>query len=87
MKIGVRAPNKPPVVVSLLLAIIALIAYFVSTPARVLDCDVRIHRWSSRRPGGNLKREAGLDSCRVGRATTEALSHDSDPQRLRGLPS
>jgi hypothetical protein len=33
MKIGIHAPNKPPVVVSLLLAILALIAYFVNTPA------------------------------------------------------
>jgi hypothetical protein len=33
IKIGIRAPNKPPVVVSLLLAILALIAYFVNTPA------------------------------------------------------
>jgi len=33
MKIGIHAPDKPPVVVSLLLAILALIAYFVNTPA------------------------------------------------------
>jgi hypothetical protein len=33
MKIGIHAPNKPPVVVSLLLAILALIGYFVDTPA------------------------------------------------------
>ena len=31
MKIGIRAPNKPPVVVSLLLAILALIGYFVDS--------------------------------------------------------
>jgi hypothetical protein len=33
MKIGIHAPDKPPVVVSLLLAILALIGYFVNTPA------------------------------------------------------
>ena len=33
MKIGLHAPNRPPVIVSLLLAILALIGYFVDTPA------------------------------------------------------
>jgi hypothetical protein len=33
MKIGIHAPNRPPVIVSLLLAILALIGYFVDTPA------------------------------------------------------
>jgi hypothetical protein len=31
MKIGLHAPSKPPVVVSLLLAILALIGYFVDS--------------------------------------------------------
>jgi hypothetical protein len=33
MKIGIHAPNRPPVIVSLLLASLALIGYFVDTPA------------------------------------------------------
>ena len=33
MKIGIHAPSKLAVVVSLLLAILALIGYFVNTPA------------------------------------------------------
>ena len=33
MKIGIHTPNKPPVVISLLLAILALIGYFVNTQA------------------------------------------------------
>ena len=33
MKIGIDAQNRPPVIVSLLLAILALIGYFVDTPA------------------------------------------------------
>jgi hypothetical protein len=33
MKIGIHAPNRPPVIVSLLLAILALIGYFVDAPA------------------------------------------------------
>ena len=33
MKIGIHAPSKPAVIVSLLLAILALIGYFVNTPA------------------------------------------------------
>jgi hypothetical protein len=33
MKIGIHPPSRPPVVVSLLLAILALIGYFVNTPA------------------------------------------------------
>ena len=31
MKIGIHSPNKPPVVVSLLLAILALIGYYVDS--------------------------------------------------------
>ena len=31
MKIGIHAPDKPPVVVSLLLAILALIGYYVDS--------------------------------------------------------
>jgi len=33
MKIGIHAPSKPAVIVSLLLAILALIGYFLDTPA------------------------------------------------------
>ena len=31
MKIGIHAPNRPPVIVSLLLAILALIGYYVDS--------------------------------------------------------
>ena len=33
MKIGIHAPDKPPVIVSLLLAILAVAGYFVNAPA------------------------------------------------------
>ena len=33
MKIGIHAPDKPPVILSLLLAILAVAGYFVNAPA------------------------------------------------------
>jgi len=66
MKIGIHAPDKPAVVVSLLLAILALTGYFVDSSFAFFHHTGRIHRWSTRRPGGNLRRKqtsivAGLE--------------------------
>ena len=55
MKIGTNAPSKPAVVVSLLLAILAVVGYFVDSSFCVFDGDVCIHRCSNRRPAGNLR--------------------------------